>query len=88
MPLDPATATLRGRIGAYVQHSRHDPRETTRAARSAFLARFECQVDPQGLLPEPERRRRAESARKAHFARMAFLSARARRRAGAEASHA
>lgn len=69
---------LRGRIGAYTLHSRRDPRETTVKARAAFLKRFENQVDPDRVLPEPERLRRAEYARKAHFARMALASARAR----------
>src|SRR3954467_7644157 len=70
----------RGRIGAFVTHSRHDPRETTAKARAAFLARFEREVDPEGSLPEAERRRRAEHARKAHFARLALKSARTRAR--------
>jgi hypothetical protein len=69
---------LRGRLGAYITHSRHDVRETTRAARAAFATRFEDQVDPDRVLPEGERLRRAESARKAHFARLALASARAR----------
>jgi hypothetical protein len=75
---DPAEMALRGRIGAFVLHARHDPRETTAKARSAFLARFEREVDPEGVLPESERQRRAESAKKAHFARLALASARAR----------
>jgi hypothetical protein len=79
---DPAEMALRGRIGAFVTHSRHDVRETTRAARAAFLARFERVVDPDGVLTEAERLRRAESARKAHFARLAWKSARARKIVG------
>ena len=47
-------------------------------ARAAFLNKFEDQVDPDRVLPEAERLRRAESARKAHFARLALASARAR----------
>jgi hypothetical protein len=77
-PIDLAEMALRGSIGAFVTHSRHDARETTRAARAAFLARFERLVDPDGVLPEGERRRRAESARRAHFARLALKSARSR----------
>ena len=70
---------LRGRIGAYATHAAHDPRETTANARAAFLQRFERDVDPEGVLPEDERRRRAAYARKAYFARLALRSARARR---------
>ena len=76
--LDPREAALRGKIGAFVLHARHDPRETTAKARRAFLERFEREVDPDGTLPEPERLRRAESARKAHFARLAPRSAQSR----------
>ncbi|MCC7364831.1 MAG: hypothetical protein IT303_10705 [Dehalococcoidia bacterium] len=51
---------------------------TTKAARSAFLARFEREVDPERVLSEQERQRRAEAAKKAHFTRMALASAKAR----------
>lgn len=78
--LSPGEAALRGRIGAYVAHARHDTRETTAKARATFLARFAREVDPDGVLPEDERRRRAEYAKRAHFARLALKSARARAR--------
>jgi hypothetical protein len=69
----------RGRIGAYVQHSRHDARQTTAAARAQFLARFEQQVDPKGALPTEEGRRRAAHARRAHMARLAIRSGQVRK---------
>lgn len=75
----PSLATLRGRIGAYRLHATHDPRETTAAARTAFLAKFEAEVDPERVLPSEERARRAESARKAHFARLSYQSAKSRK---------
>ena len=75
---DPDSMALRGRIGGFVTRSRHDSRETTRAARTAFLGRFEDQVDPRGELPEGERRRRAEAAKRAYFSRLAYESARKR----------
>jgi hypothetical protein len=78
MSLSPHEAALRGRIGAYALHARRDPRETTRNARVAFLARFLDEVDPDRLLPEPDRLRRADAARKAYFARLALKSARTR----------
>jgi hypothetical protein len=77
--LNPSSAALRGRIGGYTTHSRHDSREITAAARQKFLSRFELEVDPEGALSEPERLRRAEHARKAYFARLALKSALARR---------
>ncbi len=74
---------LRGRIGAYRLHATHDPRVTTANARAAFLARFEDEVDPDRELPEGERLRRAQAARKAYFAALAYKSAVARSRKGA-----
>lgn len=71
-------AALRGRIGGYAQKARHDPKETTAEARRTFLASFEHEVDPQRVLPEAERARRATAARKAYFARLAYKSAQVR----------
>lgn len=47
--------------------------------RAGFEAKFLREVDPDNVLPEPERRRRAEAARRAFYARMALASAKARR---------
>jgi hypothetical protein len=79
--LTPSERVMRARMAAYMLHARYDPRETTKAARRAFNRRFVDQVDPDGRLPERERQRRAEAARRAYFVRLAYLSAR-RRRAG------
>jgi hypothetical protein len=79
---DPDDMARRGRIGALVLHATHDARETTQKARESFLSRFEREVDPDGVLPEAERQRRAEYARRAYFARLARESALARRTAG------
>ena len=57
-----------------------DPAEATSAGRAAFLASFEDKVDPDQLLPEPERRVRAERALRAHMIRLANASAEKRRR--------
>ena len=79
MSLTPEQRSLRGRIGAHVQWSRErDPSGRTAKARAAFLARFDREVDPNNELPAEERIRRAEHARQAYFARLAFASARAR----------
>ena len=77
-PLTAAQRRLRARMAAYSLHATHDPLDTTRAAREAFMARFERQVDPDGRLPAPERQRRAEAAKKAYFAGLALKSAKAR----------
>jgi hypothetical protein len=71
-------AGTRGRIGAYALHARYDSRELTAPARKAFLDRFEREVDPEGKLPEEERARRAEYAKRAYFTRLALQSAQAR----------
>jgi hypothetical protein len=42
--------------------------------------RFLDEVDPDRVLPEAERRRRAESARKVYYQRLALASAKARAR--------
>jgi hypothetical protein len=75
--MDRATA---GRLGAYVQHARHDATETTRAARAAFEKRFELQVDPDGALPPDERLRRARAARKAYYQRLSHAGHTAKKR--------
>ena len=78
--LTPSERVMRARMAAYALHARYDPRETTKPARRAFDQRFLDLVDPDRRLPERERQRRAEAARKAHFTRLAYLSARSRRR--------
>jgi hypothetical protein len=73
-------ASLRGRIGGLALASQQDPREYTAAARAAFLRTFEAEVDPSGVLPPAERARRALAARRLHFTRLSYLSAKSRRR--------
>ena len=80
--LTPEQRVLRSRLAAYQLHATHDPKETTKKAREAFAARFEREVDPDGLLGPDERARRADAARRAYFTRLALRSSRARRRAG------
>ena len=79
--LTPAQKALRARIASHASWANTaDPSARTSAGRSAFLERFEREVDPEGVLPEAERKRRAEHKRKQYFAQLAFKSARARRR--------
>jgi hypothetical protein len=83
----PANRSQRARLAAHVLHSKVDGKAHTEPARTAFLSKFEAEVDPQGILDPAERARRAEHARKAHFLRMALKSAKARRlRAGGAAA--
>lgn len=79
--LTPAERSLRSRMGAYSLHARYDSHEITANARAASPGSIDywlAKVDPENALPETERRRRAECAKKAHFAKLAFASARAR----------
>jgi hypothetical protein len=78
-PMNPSERALRARLAAHAMHGRNDARETTAKARAAFLARFERQADPDGVLPVAERQRRAQQLRRAYFARLALASAKARR---------
>jgi len=71
-----------GRIGAHESWARTPDRAArTAAARRSFLARFDAEVDPDGVLSPAERAVRAEHARKAHFQRLALKSAKARSKA-------
>ena len=79
MSLSPTERTLRARIAAHALHAQVDSREHTTPARQAFLRRFVDEVDPDRVLPEAERTRRAEQARKSYFTRLAFESVKARR---------
>jgi hypothetical protein len=80
-PLTPAQRTLRARIAAHSSWANTaDPAARTAPARAAAMERFEREVDPDGVLPEAERKRRAEHARKAYFSRLALKSAKARRK--------
>lgn len=76
----PSIRSMAARIGAHSLHAQRDPRETTAKARRTFLDHFLERVDPERTLPEAERQRRAESLRKAHFARLSLASASARRK--------
>ncbi len=81
--LTPEQRSLRARLAAFAMHSQHDSRETSAPGRAAFNERFAREVDPGGVLPDAERERRAECARKAYFVGLALKSSKARsRRAG------
>ncbi|CAA9298168.1 MAG: hypothetical protein AVDCRST_MAG77-5352 [uncultured Chloroflexi bacterium] len=68
--IDPAEMSRRGRIGAYVRHSRHDAGETAARARAGLQRRFEREVDPIGVLPAVELACRVEEAKRAYFSRI------------------
>jgi hypothetical protein len=80
--VNPAQRRLRARLAAYSLHGHVDGREHTAPARAAFLDQFLHEADPDGILPEEERRRRAGNLLKAYMCRLALASSRARTRDG------
>lgn len=83
--LTPAQRTLRARLAAHEKWATTDPIEGTAAARAAGPGSIDYwlnKVDPDHMLDDAERTRRAESAKKAHYARLAFKSAQARAQQG------
>lgn len=76
-----STPAQRGRIGAHVSWSRTADRTArTEPGRKGFLARFEREVDPEGVLTDAERLHRAEHARTAYMQKLALASAAKRRK--------
>lgn len=87
--LTPSQRTMRARIGGLRLHALHDTAVVSAPGRMAAATKLEArllaEVDPHSSLSPAERARRLESARRAHFARLAYLSARSRaRRSGPE----
>lgn len=78
---DPSVRFMRASIAANTRWA-HEPdrASATSAGRAAFNERFENEVDPDRTLTPTERTRRADSARRAYFMRLALKSAQARRR--------
>jgi hypothetical protein len=74
---------LTGRIGGLTAWSRHDAETMVGPAHIGFRRRFENLVDPERVLPEPERMVRADRARRAYMLTLAAKSAAARKKAAA-----
>jgi hypothetical protein len=75
----PTDRSLVAKIAANSRWSREDPTEQGRRMRAGLDAKFLREVDPNNELPEAERLRRLECARRAYFQRLALASAKARR---------
>jgi hypothetical protein len=83
--LSPSERTLRAKLAAHTMHAHHNGHAVTAAARAAGPGNIEYWVAKVDVdLPEEERLRRAEHLKAAHYTRMAFVSAKARRERGAE----
>ena len=88
--LTPEQRTMRARIAANTRWSREDPKPGAERGQRGLHARFLREVDPDGTLPQAERERRAEAAYRAHMARLALASSKARtaRKAGGDSDAA
>lgn len=82
MELTPAQRSLIARIAASERVARpgYDGRKATEAARSAQWAKYIEQVDPEGVLSEAERERRAKHLWTADMCRAKLRASRARSR--------
>lgn len=77
----PAERAMHSRAASHARWSRETDRSAATApARRGLQAKFEHQVDPDGVLDPVERAKRAESARKAYFADLTRRSIAARRK--------
>ena len=80
--LTPTETTMRARIGGLRLHALHDTLVVSNPGRVAAASQLEsrllAEVDPDLTLAPAERTRRLMRARKAHFAQLAYQSARAR----------
>lgn len=67
------------RVGGLTVQARYGGAVAARA-RKGLAAKFEREADPDGVLPEAERQRRAALLMRAHMLRLSSKSAAARRR--------
>lgn len=78
----PEERNLAAQIAAHESWAKTTDRAArTAPARAALQARFERQVDPDGVLPIEERARRAEHARRAYYLRLSLKAKESRRKA-------
>jgi hypothetical protein len=78
--LTPGQRSQRARIAALERHAQRDSIETTAAARAAGPGSDDYWLRQiEASLPADERLRRARLKKRAHFARLALLSAKTRR---------
>jgi hypothetical protein len=80
--LSPEQRSQRAKAAAFTRWSREDPRDAMHHVREGQHRRDLDDVDPERILPEAERERRAAALRKARMARLALASSRARSKDG------
>jgi hypothetical protein len=88
VPLTAQQNFLRAKIAAHARWAKENPAANAARGQAGLLARFEREAhEAEPGLSDAEYNRRAESARKAHMARLAFASSKARgaRKGGGDA---
>lgn len=89
MAASSSARSLQNRAAAHTRWSRCEDRKAAlEPARSAFLKRFEDEVDPERTLSPEERARRTASAQSAYYLKLAAagVAARKAKREGKRAS--
>jgi hypothetical protein len=72
--MTPAEKSLASRIGAHTSWANTPNRNARMApARAGFMAKFERQVDPDGVMDPADRAKAAESAMKAHMSQLRLI---------------
>lgn len=67
-----AQRSQRARLAALSRWSREDGRPQGEVGQAGLTARFEREVDPEGLLDPETLAKRVNAARRAHFTRLAM----------------
>lgn len=71
---DPAVRRTAAAIAAHSKWAKTSAVDGTKSARRGFLAKFEREVDPDGILSPAERDRRARNALKAYMGQLSLRS--------------
>jgi hypothetical protein len=74
------STTERARYAALIRHAFGDTKEATAPAHAGFIAKFEREADPDGVLAPEERALRADRLMRAHMLLLSSRSAEARRK--------
>lgn len=75
---DPVVRSAAASIAALTRWSKQDGKEQAARMQRGLMAKFEREVDPEGVLPVAERQKRAKRARRAHMIALSLLARKAR----------
>lgn len=80
--LTPEQRSLRASIAANTRWSREDPKPALAKVRQGYRLKWINEVDPDRVLSEDERNRRATAAMRAHMQALSLKSAKVRAKGG------